>query len=583
MGLGARLLLCALLGLAWAAAQAPAANADVVLNEINCEATDWVEIVNTSDTPADISGWLLTDDPLGSVRTDHRMHFANPTTIPAHGVLVVEKGASGFPFGISCGNDTIRLADATETLVDEIAVPTLVSSVDTWGRYPNGTGSWVETISTKGAPNQPSSASGGGGDLAGWMFDPNVVVDIDLSLPQSSIDALNADPETYQDGTFSLTTTGGTYGPLQVGIRLKGKAGSFRPLTGKSAFKVKFNHSVAGQRFLGLKKLTLNNMVQDPSMIHEALTYEAFRSAGVPAPRTGYANVHLNGDDYGLYLNLETLDEVALARWFSSTKHVYEGEYGEDVTTGGAGAFQVDEGSEADLSDLEALIDAVNNPSGDWSDNVSAVANLQEMTRMWAVEKYVGNWDGYAGGVDDPFHPNNYYLQDENSGVFRLLPWGTDQTWDRRIAFDGRGAGLMFDRCLDDASCYAMYRDAVRDVRTLIIGLNLDGRAQTLAAQLAPWQATDPRREYSLGQIADGVRDTRAFLAVRPDDAAAWLDPPPPPPPPPTNAPPTNDASGAGSVLAASVASQPAKKSRCKQPKRARGASAARNCKRKRR
>ena len=30
------------------AANASAASADVVLNEINCEGTDWVEIVNTS-------------------------------------------------------------------------------------------------------------------------------------------------------------------------------------------------------------------------------------------------------------------------------------------------------------------------------------------------------------------------------------------------------------------------------------------------------------------------------------------------------------------------------------------------------
>ena len=83
----------------------------------------------------------------------------------------------------------------------------------------------------------------------------------------------HARPTEYYDATFSLTTAGGTYGPLAVGVRLKGGLGSFRPLAGKAAFKVKFNHSVAGQRFLGLKKLTLNNMVQDKSMIHETLAY----------------------------------------------------------------------------------------------------------------------------------------------------------------------------------------------------------------------------------------------------------------------------------------------------------------------
>ena len=37
-----------------------------------------------------------------------------------------------------------------------------------------------------------------------------------------------------------------------------------------------------GAKFLGLKKLTLNNMVQDPSMLRETLTYELFRAAGRP-------------------------------------------------------------------------------------------------------------------------------------------------------------------------------------------------------------------------------------------------------------------------------------------------------------
>ncbi len=114
------------------------------------------------------------------------------------------------------------------------------------------------------------------------------MVEIDLDMPQESIDALELDPDEYVDATFSLATTGGSYGPLQVGARLKGH-GSFRTLEGKAAFKVKFNHSVPGQRFLGLKGLTLNNMVQDNSMLRELLTYQLARGAGVAAPRTGYA------------------------------------------------------------------------------------------------------------------------------------------------------------------------------------------------------------------------------------------------------------------------------------------------------
>jgi hypothetical protein len=42
--------------------------------------------------------------------------------------------------------------------------------------------------------------------------------------------------------------------------------GSLRTLDQKAAFKIKFDEFIEGQTFLGLKKLTLNNMVEDPSM-----------------------------------------------------------------------------------------------------------------------------------------------------------------------------------------------------------------------------------------------------------------------------------------------------------------------------
>ena len=278
----------------------------VVLNEINCEGTDWVELVNTADETVDVSGWLLTDDPLtqNPPRADHRYLFPASTTIAAGAKLVVERVPGGIPFGISCGNDTVRLADgAAGSLIDVFAVPLPAVPGDTWGRYPDGTGEWVETAPTKGSVNEPSSGGGGPPPDPAWLFDPGSVHVIDLTLPQATIDALDASPvptEDYYDATFSLTRSGGqTYGPLAVGVRLKGGVFGFRSLAGKAAFKLKFNHSVAGQRFQGLKRLTLNSMVQDGSMVHETLAYTAFRAMGVPAPRTGYAFVRVNGEDYG--------------------------------------------------------------------------------------------------------------------------------------------------------------------------------------------------------------------------------------------------------------------------------------------
>lgn len=360
---------------------------------------------------------------------------------------------------------------------------------------------------------------------AGWLFDPGTVIEIDLGLPQESIEILEKEPEEeYQPATFSLAAGGHTYGPLSVGARLKGGIGSFRPLTGKAAFKVKFDEFIDGQTFFGLEKLTLNNMVQDPTMMRETLAYEAFRAVGVAAPRTGYALVRVNGEAFGLYLNVETLDAVSLPRWFTSTQHLYEGSYGADVKPGGAGDFEVDEGKSKKREDLEALIAVAADEVGDWSEGMAGYADLDQMTRMWAVERYLGHWDGYAGELH-PLSPNNYYLHSDAGGLFQMLPWGTDQTWGLRVGFDEGGAGLLFARCLADTSCAATYRDAVQLADSAIAGLNVAAHIDALAAQLAPCRAleVEPRREYTNAEIEDGIEGLRDFAAERPEELAEWL------------------------------------------------------------
>ena len=298
-------------------------------------------------------------------------------------------------------------------------------------------------------------------------------------------------------------------------MKLKGDA-SFRSLSGKSAFSLNFPK--AGP-FLGLRKMTLNNMVEDPSMTHETLAYTAFRAAGVPSPRTSFAYVYLNGVDYGLHLDIETLDKVALEKRFGAfvepPQHLYEGESGADVRPTGALEFEIDEGG-ADRSDLEALIAATNSAGATpWSDRVAPFVDFDEMTRMWAVEKYVGEFDGYASG-EDPFQPNNYYLYSDPSGRFQMFPWGTDETWKEGNHLDfGEGHGLLFTHCLDDTACTAEYREALSVSCGAIGTSGLDALAVSTAALLAPWQQLEQgngnRHEHDLGEIADGVTETRDF------------------------------------------------------------------------
>lgn len=377
-------------------------------------------------------------------------------------------------------------------------------------------------------------AAGARADAAAELYDPSRVVLFDLQLPPASVQSLKDAPETYVEGTLSYAPAapGGTTpaaafsAPIATSVRLKGSA-SFRPFTGKAAFKLKFAKATP---FLGLRKMTLNNMVEDPSMVHEALAYAAFADAGVPASRSGYAYLRVNGEDFGLYANVETLDPVSLTRLFGSfdaaTQHLYEGEYKADVTPDGAGLFEVDEGDEANLSDLEALVTAAaGGEDAGWAGRVAPHADLAEMTRMWAVERYIGSWDSYSGSGGELL-PNNYYLLSDPTGSFRMLPWGQDEAWTERLPFEGDG-GHLFDRCLADPACRQLYRAAVGVVRDTVGAQDLERVAAERAAMVRPFKllelAESSRVEQSLEEAEGAQAETIALISARRGESDAWL------------------------------------------------------------
>lgn len=363
-----------------------------------------------------------------------------------------------------------------------------------------------------GAQNGGGNGGGSGGPAA-WMYDPSVVVDINLQIAditQISCDAFA--PRPYIPATFTLThtkvvrgrTTTTRYGPWEIGVHAKGYYGSFRCLEyDKAGLKLKFASS--SRRIDGLKKMTLNNMVQDGSMSHEALSYEVFRSTGIAAPRTGYARVTVNGTYKGMYLNIETYDDVMLNQWFSETDHLYEGSYGlfydvSVVEDAYSEHYQVDEGDEVNRSDLQNLLDTANDFSDGWYARMAPLANLEQMTRMWALEAYLGHWDGYS-----QFITNNYFIHFDGNGIATMHPWGMDQSFNWANLYDDQPHHFIFHGCVGDPICASMYTDALREANTKVKSLRLDVRADQIALVVGAECGCDAsgNKEYLSQQIAN--------------------------------------------------------------------------------
>jgi putative membrane-bound dehydrogenase-like protein len=110
----------------------------------------------------------------------------------------------------------------------------------------------------------------------------------------------------------------------KVGVRYSGDITYFVSTRGlKRPLKIAFD-KFGGQPFNGLSAVQLHAMPLDPSKAREALAYSVFRAAGVPAPRTAFAEVMLtvpgrHDKEYlGLFTVVEDVDGHFLADRFGS-------------------------------------------------------------------------------------------------------------------------------------------------------------------------------------------------------------------------------------------------------------------------
>jgi hypothetical protein len=353
------------------------------------------------------------------------------------------------------------------------------------------------------------------------LFVPDGIARIELTLSQAAQEQLGIDPYVYVHGDLAVQVSGGRSFTLpDIGVRLKGRYGSFRTLDQKAAFLLKLNKFQAGQDLLGLKKLALNNMVQDPSMVHEQLAYALFRAANVPAPRTSYARVFVNDALYGLYATVEVLDnDQFLKGWYGDdTGNLYEGAYGSDLEPGSIESFDQDRGQDVALADLFQLsntLDGISAPTN-FVTEVSVALDLERYLEFAATEVFVGHWDGYA------WTRNNYHLYKAPESRWTFMPWGLDQTFSEYLSPFG-GDGRIQRLCAASQPCRTQLAATFERVSARVTELGLVKEVDAIRTMIHDAVVEDPRKEYDADTAFLSMEATQDFLRNRPADISAGL------------------------------------------------------------
>jgi spore coat protein CotH len=225
-----------------------------------------------------------------------------------------------------------------------------------------------------------------------------------------------------------------------AGVRSRGVASRNE---NKPSLKIDFNHYASGQSYLGLKALVLDNLVQDPSGVHETTSMWFFARLGVPAPRESHAVLYVNGEYEGLYSLVEPIDKAMIARVFGrdgdgnqNDGYLYEFNKADEWWLSYLGSdlepykryFEAktheSEPDETLYRPIENLVRLINEkPAEELTEAVNPFLDLRGLTRFLAIQNFISEIDGFAG----KWGMNNFYLYRlQHQTQHRIIAWDDD-------------------------------------------------------------------------------------------------------------------------------------------------------------
>ncbi len=155
------------------------------------------------------------------------------------------------------------------------------------------------------------------------LFDTSYVHSIDIVMDDWDSFVENCESEEYS--SCAVVIDGESY--KNIAIRAKGNTSLSQVAnygSDRYSFKLEFDHYSDATTYHGLDKLCLNNIIQDNTYMKDYLCYTMMNYAGVSSPLCSFAYITVNGEDWGLYLAVEAVEDSFLERNYDSTGNLYK-------------------------------------------------------------------------------------------------------------------------------------------------------------------------------------------------------------------------------------------------------------------
>jgi hypothetical protein len=245
---------------------------------------------------------------------------------------------------------------------------------------------------------------------------------------------------TDVDVPAQLIVDGRSY--RDVGVRFRGMSSfAFVPEGSKRSLNVSIDFADNDQRLLGYRTLNLLNANSDPTFTR-ALLYSDIARAYIPAAKANYVRVVINGESWGVYVNVEQFNSDFVRDWFKTTRGARWKVPGSPIGRGGMTYLGEDINAYRRIYDIRSRDDQQSwrqlirmfrvlneTPADRLEAELAPLLNIDGALRFLAIENALANTDGYWTRASD----YNIYLDEQ--GRVHVLPH------DMNEAFEEEGGG----------------------------------------------------------------------------------------------------------------------------------------------
>jgi len=377
------------------------------------------------------------------------------------------------------------------------------------------------TFSPKAQPSLPGN---------GILYSDNTVPRIDIIIHPDTLNWIYENEESdLEHRAVFVFSSGDIHDTIHdIGFRLRGNTSR---VSMKKSFKISFNTYVKGRKYKDVEKLNLNGEHNDPSVSRSLIYWHILREAGLPGARANHVCVYINSNYYGLYANIEHIDEEWLKAYYGDNDgNLYKCLYPADLNYRGEGqqVYKYHNGDyrvyelktnedKDDYSDLANFIKVLNKtPLKDLPCALEEVFNVQSYLKIAAIDVLTGNWDGYI------FNKNNFYLyNDPKTGRFDYIPYDVDNTfgidwfninWATRNMYNWSNSNEqrpLFTRLMQVPEYKAQYSYYMKQ---LIDGVTsnpeLSAYLSLLEVRAKPYMLTDPYYPLDYGFTISTFNDS---------------------------------------------------------------------------